>query len=79
MVPETTIQHAQVLAERIRKAASALEITLDDQTIGITVSIGLVELSTGDASLDSVMRRADLAMYQAKAAGRNQVVTAMES
>jgi diguanylate cyclase (GGDEF)-like protein len=67
------------LAERIRKAASALEITLDDQTIRITVSIGLVELSTEDASLDAVMRRADLAMYQAKAGGRNQVVTAMES
>lgn len=79
MLPETTIQHAQVLAERIRKAASALEITLDGHTIGITVSIGLVELSTEDASLDSVIRRADLAMYQAKAAGRNQVVTAMES
>lgn len=79
MLPETTIQHAQVLAERIRKAASALEITLDDQTIRIAVSIGLVELSTEDATLDAVMRRADLAMYQAKAGGRNQVVTAMES
>ena len=79
MLPETTIQHAQVLAERIRKAAAAIAITLDDQTVMITVSIGLVELSAGDATLDSVMRRADLAMYQAKAGGRNQVVTAMES
>jgi diguanylate cyclase (GGDEF)-like protein/PAS domain S-box-containing protein len=79
MLPETTIQHAQVLAERIRKAAAAIAITLDDQTIRVTVSIGLVELSTEDATLDSVMRRADLAMYQAKAGGRNQVVTAMES
>ena len=79
MLPETTIQHAQVLAERIRKAAAAIAITLDNQTVMITVSIGLVELSAGDATLDSVMRRADLAMYQAKAGGRNQVVTAMES
>lgn len=79
MLPETTIQHAEVLAERIRKAAAAIEITLDDQTIGITVSIGLAELSTDDASLDAVMRRADLAMYQAKARGRNRVVTAMEA
>lgn len=78
MMPETTLQHAQILAERIRKAATALEITLDDQTIVITVSIGLAELGTEDATLDSVMRRADLAMYQAKAGGRNQVVTAME-
>jgi diguanylate cyclase (GGDEF)-like protein/PAS domain S-box-containing protein len=79
MLPETTIQHAQVLAERIRKAAEALEITLDDQTIRVTVSIGLVELNTDDASLDAVMRRADLAMYQAKERGRNQVVTSLKS
>jgi diguanylate cyclase (GGDEF)-like protein/PAS domain S-box-containing protein len=79
MLPETTIQHAQILAERIRKAAETLEITLDDQAIRITVSIGLVELSAEDASLDAVMRRADLAMYRAKAGGRNRVVTAMES
>jgi len=79
MLPETTIQHARVLAERIRKATSALEIKLDDQAIRIAVSIGLVELNPEDATLDAAMRSADLAMYQAKAGGRNQVVTAMES
>jgi diguanylate cyclase (GGDEF)-like protein/PAS domain S-box-containing protein len=79
LLPETSIQHAQILAERIRKAAAALEIMLGDQAIGITVSIGLVELRAEDESLDAIMRRADLAMYQAKAKGRNQVVTAMES
>jgi diguanylate cyclase (GGDEF)-like protein len=79
MLPETTIQHARVLAERIRRATSALEITLDDQTIRIAVSIGLVELNPEDATLDAAMRRADLAMYQAKAGGRNQVVASMAS
>ena len=79
MLPETTIQHARVLAERIRKATSALEIKLDDQTIRIAVSIGLVELNPEDATLDAAMRSADMAMYQAKAGGRNQVVAAMAS
>ena len=79
MLPETTIQHAQVLAERIRKAVAAIEIPLGNRMIGITVSIGVVELSPEDASLSAVLRRADLAMYQAKAGGRNQVVTAMAS
>jgi diguanylate cyclase (GGDEF)-like protein len=79
MLPETTIQHAQILAERIRKAAEALEITFDDQTIRITVSIGLVGLHMDETSLDAVMGCADRAMYQAKARGRNQVVTSVES
>jgi diguanylate cyclase (GGDEF)-like protein len=79
MLPETTIHHAEILAERIRKAAAALEIKLDDTTIRITVSIGLAELNAEDISPETVMRRADLAMYQAKTRGRNQVVTTMES
>lgn len=78
MLPETTIQHAQVLAERIRKATATIKIPVDDRMTGITVSIGLVELSPEDASISAVLRRADLAMYQAKARGRNQVVTTME-
>ena len=76
MLPETPIENAQVLAERIRKAA-AIEIPVGDHTIGITVSIGVVELSAEDRSLYSVMCRADLAMYQAKEIGRNQVVTSL--
>lgn len=79
MLPETTIHQAQVLAERIRQAIAAVEIPFDDRTFGITVSIGLVELGAEDTSLQEVMRRADVAMYQAKARGRNQVVTAMDS
>jgi diguanylate cyclase (GGDEF)-like protein len=77
MLPETTIEDAQVLAERIRMATAALEIKLDDWTIRFTVSIGLVEISSENASLDAVMRRADQAMYQGKAKGRNQVVIVM--
>lgn len=79
MLPETTIQPAQILAERIRKAVAAIEVPLGDHTAKITVSIGVVELCPEDASLNEVLRRADMAMYQAKAGGRNQVVTAMES
>jgi diguanylate cyclase (GGDEF)-like protein/PAS domain S-box-containing protein len=79
LLPETTIQSAQLLAERIRKVTAAIEIPLDNQTIKITVSIGLVALGPEDQSLDSVMRRSDRAMYQAKEKGRNQVVTLLEA
>lgn len=79
MLPETSIQNAQLLAERIRKATADIKIPLDGQTIKFTVSIGVVELSTEDQSLDSVLRRADRAMYQAKQNGRNQVVTLIDT
>jgi diguanylate cyclase (GGDEF)-like protein/PAS domain S-box-containing protein len=78
MLPETTIEEAQVLAERILKATNALEISLDGQAIGFTVSIGLIELDEDDTTLNKIMHRADLAMYQAKAQGRNQIVTATQ-
>ena len=77
MLPETAIQDAQVLAERILRATNALEISLDGQAIRFTVSIGLIELNENDTTLNKVMHRADLAMYQAKAQGRNQIVTAI--
>jgi diguanylate cyclase (GGDEF)-like protein/PAS domain S-box-containing protein len=77
MLPETTIQEAQILAERILKATNALEISLDGQAIRFTVSIGLIELDQDDTSLNKVMHRADLAMYKAKEQGRNQIVTAI--
>lgn len=77
MLPETTIQNAQIMAERICNAVAAVEIPVNNHTIRITVSIGLVALSVEDKSLDTVMRRADLAMYTAKERGRNQVVTSL--
>ncbi|HUX90896.1 MAG TPA: sensor domain-containing diguanylate cyclase [Gallionellaceae bacterium] len=77
LLPETTLENAQTVVERIRKATAEIEILLADHMIGITVSIGLVELSSADTSLDAVMHRADLAMYQAKERGRNQVSVAL--
>lgn len=79
MMPETPLQNAISLAERIRMATAAIAIPCGDQMIRFTVSIGLVELNASDLSVDAVMHRADLAMYQAKERGRNQVVTIAES
>ena len=74
MLPETSIQSAEILAERIRLATAAIEIPVADHTIRFTLSIGLVALNETDATLDEIMLRADHAMYQAKALGRNKVV-----
>lgn len=75
ILPETPLHNAQALAERIRIATSAIVIPYGDINIRFTVSIGLVEIKPDDQSMDSIMQRADMAMYQAKEKGRDQVVT----
>ncbi|GAA0580449.1 GGDEF domain-containing protein [Caenispirillum bisanense] len=78
MLPDSTAAEALTAAERIRLAATALAACDDDgQPIAVTVSIGIAPppLHPGD-DLAGVLRRADAALYRAKAAGRNRVMVA---
>ncbi len=61
------------LAEDLRSAISRLSFDSDSGTFGVTCSCGVAEWEAGD-SIDRLLRRADMALYQAKLAGRNQVV-----
>lgn len=65
---------ALLAAERLRVAIYELNQRHGDQPFPITISIGLAELCVGE-SADSLFLKADEALYQAKFAGRNQVVT----
>ena len=72
VLPATDLEGAWRLAERVREAVSDVPITVgDDREILVTVSIGCAE-GHGD-DLDDHLRRADRALYDAKAAGRNRV------
>ncbi len=70
---ETDMENAMLTAERIRANIAEHEIVASDARIGATVSIGIASLSMDD-SFDELFERADKAMYQAKKAGRNQIV-----
>jgi diguanylate cyclase (GGDEF)-like protein len=61
------------LGERLRAAVEAITVSGPNEPIGVTVSIGVAELKPDD-DLDSLLGRADEALYRAKRAGRNQVV-----
>ncbi len=67
--PEAGAQ-AEHVAEKILSAFKA-PFRLRDQTHESTTSIGIVVFHGDGESLDDLMKKADLAMYQAKAAGRN--------
>jgi len=60
-------------AERVREALREPFQLDDDVPVGMTVSIGWTELVPGQDSPESVLKQAELAMYGAKAGGRNQV------
>jgi diguanylate cyclase (GGDEF)-like protein len=63
---------AAVLAERVRRAISALAVRQGETIVHLTISIG-VAAQRGATSLDKLMTLADEALYRAKAAGRNRV------
>lgn len=71
--PESSIDEARVLAERLRKRFADLSVELPDgTTLRGTVSIGLT--SGGRVSLEKALHYADEALYRAKNEGRNRVV-----
>jgi two-component system, cell cycle response regulator len=72
ILPETDCSSAMNLAQRIRQTIEAYFISFPDRE-KITVSIGITEYATDD-SLTGFIHRADKAMYEAKAAGRNSLV-----
>jgi len=73
VLSETNLEGALVVAERIRKALAALTVKINGSEIHFTVSIGVTEFWPEDNE-DSIVGRADKALYAAKNGGRNKVL-----
>lgn len=71
LLADTRIEQAQVLAERVRRAVAKMIVRTDPE-IRFTISIGLAGLVHSD-SPDTLIEKADAALYRAKAGGRNRV------
>lgn len=84
LLPGTQLDAGRLLAERIRSAVSAAPILVGDteEPVNVTVSIGIAEYRPGAAQEDPeragkrLVAEADVALYEAKAAGRNTVALA---
>lgn len=77
LLVETPLGQAYILAEHIRAAVQDEPFVLSTMQLPVTVSIGLATRAPGDlTSPVALMKQADLALYQAKAHGRNQTAVA---
>jgi diguanylate cyclase (GGDEF)-like protein len=73
-LPETAQPQAFQVAERIRSTIAKTPHKMEEKKIFITISIGIATYQSDDQTLDVMLKRADLALYQAKEQGRNLTI-----
>ncbi len=70
ILSETTLDSAMVVAENVRKAVESAHFEV---CRSVTISLGVAEFTPHDTA-QSLVKRADEALYKAKKAGRNRVL-----
>jgi diguanylate cyclase (GGDEF)-like protein len=77
LLPNTSIRGASVYSEKIRKKVEDTTVEIEEEiTITFTISLGVTQIDfINDKNIETVINRADEALYKAKKEGRNQVVS----
>jgi diguanylate cyclase len=75
LLPMTALDAAKLVAEKLRSAIETAAFRHHGEAVPVTISCGLTEFRAGDTPT-SVYERADRALYEAKAQGRNRCVAA---
>ena len=78
LMPDATLADAQAALERMRAAVAALRFDTTDPDLRLTFSAGLARGGADDTGFGHAIGRADAAMYAAKSAGRDRLLTARE-
>lgn len=73
LLPETPKEDAVKIAEKIRTAVSASPFVIRRERIEMTVSVGVANFPDDALDMESIVNKADQALYQAKKLGRNRV------
>lgn len=80
LFPETSRDEAYDIVERLRQAIAAKEISQEHAPhFHFTASIGIASFIKTDSNIDSLLSRADKALYEAKSMGRNRIAEAPAS
>ena len=72
LLPETPLEQALLIAERIRQSIVPAQVITSEGPVQVRVSLGVASCDTPPWSIDDLIKRADQALYQAKALGRNR-------
>ena len=75
VLPDTDRDGAKYVAERIRQATEEAEIKAYDNTVKITVSVGVSTYPEDAKKAEELIDKADWALYRSKKQGRNRVTT----
>ena len=77
VMPETDLGGAAIVAERLRMAIASTPFSIESgsERVPITISIGVAAAEVGEGGVDSLLKRADEALYAAKNSGRDRVVS----
>ena len=73
VLSDTTLSAAQGFAQRVQQRLAHAPLLQNGQQIALTVSMGIAAMSASDLSVDTALSRSDLALYSAKAHGRNRI------
>ena len=75
ILPETDIENAKMVAERIRKKIEEFKVPGQNEPLHVTVSVGVAQYEPEkDTEKKDFIEHADKALYKAKDSGRNRVV-----
>lgn len=74
VMPETDAAIAEMIAERVRVQIAQAPFTIGTSSIDVTASLGVAALSGSSDTVEALLKRADVALYDAKHGGRNRVV-----
>lgn len=74
VMPDTDGAVAGKVAERVRSEIANTLFTIGEESIKVTVSVGVSSLRPAADSVQDLLKRADMALYEAKSGGRNRVV-----
>ena len=76
LLPETTSVGAEKLSARIRQRVEAAVLSTREKPVSCTVSVGVASYPEHASDLETLMERADQALYKSKTSGKNQVTVA---
>jgi diguanylate cyclase (GGDEF)-like protein/PAS domain S-box-containing protein len=80
VLPETSVKGAEILAGKLLEALSEMHLDfLEGEKRTLSLSIGIAGLETKDDTIDTLIKRADEAMYKSKQSGKSKVSSTLRA